>query len=102
MGEIVSGTVQTPRANISPTVDDFENAAACAAFEVITAALHERGGCLMALSGGRTPRGVYRRLANLLVTQSVDMSRIYLIFVDERMVHPVTHENVILNRQRCF
>jgi 6-phosphogluconolactonase len=88
MGEIVSGTVPTPRVNISPTVEDFEIAAARAALEVITAAINERGGCLIALSGGRTPRGVYCRLSNLLMTQSVDMSRIYLIFVDERMVPP--------------
>jgi 6-phosphogluconolactonase len=88
MGEIVSGTVKTPRINISPAVDDFEIAAARAALEVITAAVRERGKCLIALSGGRTPRGIYRRLADLLVTQSVDLSRTYLIFVDERMVSP--------------
>jgi 6-phosphogluconolactonase len=88
MGEIVSGIVKTPRVSISPTVDDFEIAAAGAALEVITAAVHERGGCLIALSGGSTPCGVYRRLGDLLVTQSVDMSRAYLIFVDERMVPP--------------
>jgi 6-phosphogluconolactonase len=88
MGKIVSGTVQTPHVDISPTVDDFEIAAARAILEVITAAVHERGRCLIGLSGGRTPRGVYGRLADLLVTQSVDMRRAYLIFVDERMVPP--------------
>jgi 6-phosphogluconolactonase len=71
-----------------PTVDDFEIAAARAALEVIMAASRERGRCLIGLSGGRTPPGVYRRLAELLVTQSVDLSRGYLIFVDERMVPP--------------
>ena len=84
----MSGTVQTPRVNISPTRDDFEIAAASAALKVITEALRERDGCLIALSGGRTPRGIYRRLGDLLVTKSVDMSRVYLIFVDERMVPP--------------
>jgi 6-phosphogluconolactonase len=88
MGEIMSGTVQTPRVNISPTRDDFEIAAASAALKVITEALRERDGCLIALSGGRTPCGIYRRLGDLLVTKSVDMSRVYLIFVDERMVPP--------------
>jgi 6-phosphogluconolactonase len=88
MGEGVSGTVPTPRVDISPTVDDFEIAAAGAVVAAIKAAIHERGGCLIALSGGRTPRGVYRRLGDLLVTQSVDLSRVYLIFVDERMVPP--------------
>jgi 6-phosphogluconolactonase len=74
--------------DISPTVDDFEIAAARAAFEVITAAVCERGRCLIGLSGGHTPRGVYRRLADLLMAQSVDMSGACFIFVDERMVPP--------------
>jgi 6-phosphogluconolactonase len=80
------GTASTPRVDISPTVDDFEIAAAHAALVAITDAINERGGCLMAFSGGLTPRGVYRRLGDLLVTQSVDLSRAHLIFVDERMV----------------
>ncbi len=84
----MNGTATTPRVDILPTVKDFEIAAARAAFAAITAAIHERGGCLMALSGGRTPRGVYRRLGDLLATQSVDLSRAHLIFVDERMVPP--------------
>jgi 6-phosphogluconolactonase len=88
MGEIVIGIMPTPCIHISPTVVDFEIATARAALEVITAAVHERGGCLIAFSGGHTPSGVYRRLGDLLVTHAVDMSRVYLIFVDERMVPP--------------
>ena len=81
-------TAPIPRISISPTVDEFEIAAARAALTAVTAAINERGGCLIALSGGRTPCGLYRRLGDLLVTQSVDLSRLYLIFVDERMVPP--------------
>jgi 6-phosphogluconolactonase len=84
----MTSNVPTPRVHISPTVDDFEITTANAAFAVITAAINERGGCLIALSGGRTPCGVYRRLGDLLAGQSVDMSRLFLIFVDERMVPP--------------
>jgi 6-phosphogluconolactonase len=84
----VNRTAQTPRVDILPTVDDFEIAAARAVAERIAAAIHERGGCLIALSGGNTPCGVYRRLGDLLVAQSADLSRAYLIFVDERMVPP--------------
>jgi 6-phosphogluconolactonase len=69
-------------------MDDFEIAAAHAALATIKAAIQERGACLIALSGGRTPRGVYRRLGDLLVAESIDWSRIFLIFVDERMVPP--------------
>jgi len=73
---------------IFPTVDEVEIAAARAVGAVIKAAIAERGRCLVAFSGGRTPSGVYRRLGDLLVTQSVDLSRVQLIFVDERMVPP--------------
>ncbi len=78
----------TPSVEISATLEDFESNAARAAFKVIEAVVRERGRCLMALSGGRTPCGVYRRLGDLLTGQSVEMSRVYLIFVDERMVPP--------------
>ncbi len=78
----------TPRINISPTTGDFEIAAAGAIITKITAAIRERGKCLIALSGGNTPRGVYRCLADLLITQAVDLSRIHFIFSDERMVPP--------------
>ena len=61
--------------------------------EVVTAAVHARGGCLIALSGGQTPRGIYRHLGDLLVSQSVDLSGVYLIFVDERMVPPEDSES---------
>jgi 6-phosphogluconolactonase len=85
-GEIMNGTEPTPRTDILPTVDDFEIAAAGAALAAITAAISERHRCLLALSGGDTPRDVYRRLGDLLVARGVDLSRVYLIFVDERMV----------------
>jgi 6-phosphogluconolactonase len=88
MGEIMSGTAPTFRIDILPTEDNFEIAAANAVAAAITAAIKDRGGCLLALSGGRTPRGVYRCLGDLLLTQAVDLSRVYLIFVDERMVPP--------------
>ena len=84
----MNGAAPTPRIDILPTVDDFEIAAASAAAEIIGAAIHDRGGCLIALSGGRTPCGVYRRLGDSLLAQSVDLNRAYLIFVDERMVPP--------------
>jgi 6-phosphogluconolactonase len=94
--------VKTPGVNISATVDDFEIAAARALLKVITTAIHERGQCLIALSGGRSPCGVYRCLADLLVTQSVDMSQVYLISVDERMVPPEDSESNYGMIQREF
>ena len=43
---------------------------------------------MIALSGGLTPRGVYRRLGDMLTSQSTDLGRTHLVFTDERMVSP--------------
>jgi 6-phosphogluconolactonase len=75
-----------PYIDVLPTVEDLEITAARAVAAAITAAIGERGRCLIALSGGRTPRGVYRRLRDLLLAESVNVSEVFLIPVDERMV----------------
>jgi 6-phosphogluconolactonase len=84
----MSNTLPMPHIEILPTLDDFAIAASRAIVAAITNALHDREKCLIALSGGRTPRGVYRHVANLLVAQSVDLREVQVLFVDERMVHP--------------
>jgi 6-phosphogluconolactonase len=78
--------VLTPRVDIFPDVNDLEFAAAQAVVAAITGALHERGRCLIALSGGRTPQGVYYTMGTLLAAHAVDMSQVHMVFVDERMV----------------
>ena len=83
----------TPAIKIFPAVEDFEIAAARAVVELIIGAIRESGKCLIALSGGNTPRGIYRRLGDLLRGQSVDLSRVHFIFGDERMVPPDDHES---------
>ena len=86
MGKSIDPVLKNSHVDISPTVETFEIAAANAIAAIIAAALRERGGCLIALSGGNTPRGVYRRLGSMLASQSMDVSRLHLIFSDERMV----------------
>lgn len=76
------------RIDISSTTEAFDLHTAETIVAVMTTAIWERGGCLVALSGGKTPRGVYRRLAELLTTRSVDLNRVHFIFCDERMVPP--------------
>lgn len=88
MAREVSDSVPAPRVDILPTEGDCEITAAHAVVAAITGVLQERGKCLIALSGGRTPRAVYRHLGDLLVAGSVDLGQVYLIFVDERMVPP--------------
>lgn len=71
----------------------FEDAAsltAAAAEEVARAAersITERGRLAWALSGGSTPRALYRRLADEFKTQ-VDWSRVHFFWGDERHVPP--------------
>jgi len=78
--------VDIPHISIFPSVQAFEIAAANWIAGKMTAAIQERGGCLLALSGGNTPRGVYHRLAELIVSGLMEQSRVHLIFSDERMV----------------
>lgn len=88
MAKIIGGILITPQINVSPTIEDFEIAAAHAVDELMIEVIRERGRCLIALSGGSTPRGVYRRLSDLLTAHTVDLSGVHFIFSDERMVAP--------------
>lgn len=66
----------------------MESAAEREVLGIARRALRERGACTLALSGGETPRGLYRRLAVLPAGEAPDWSRIHLCFGDERMVPP--------------
>ena len=82
-----------PHISIFPTLQAFEVAAANWIAGKMTAAIETRGECLMALCGGNTPRGAYRRLAELIVGRSIDQNRVHIIFSDERMVPPDNPES---------
>ena len=73
---------------VFPTAQDVEVAAADLLIRTITRAIQQRGQCLLALSGGNSPRGLYRRLATLLPAADIDLQQLYFIFADERMVPP--------------
>jgi 6-phosphogluconolactonase len=47
-----------------------------------------RGGCAIALSGGQTPREIYRRLGAVPLRDRIDWSRLDLFWGDERCVPP--------------
>ena len=53
---------------------------------VINDAITTRGKCVIALSGGETPKGVYRNLGSAPFNMEIDWSRVHLFFGDERMV----------------
>jgi len=54
----------------------------------VAAAIAERGGCALALSGGHTPRPVYEALAEAPLAGTVDWGRVDVYFADERGVPP--------------
>jgi 6-phosphogluconolactonase len=63
------------------------DAAAADFLALARAAIDARGRCLVALSGGSTPRGMYERLAALGPT-TIDWSRVVFFWSDERSVPP--------------
>jgi 6-phosphogluconolactonase len=56
--------------------------------ERIVSAVAERGSCVLALSGGKTPRPVYEALAAPPLSGTVDWARVEVYFGDERAVPP--------------
>lgn len=55
-------------------------------------AIAKRGVFYVALAGGSTPKGLYKKLATLPYRDQVDWSRVHLFFGDERCVLP-THDD---------
>ncbi len=55
---------------------------------VVELAIKERAVCSIALSGGETPRLVYRQLAGSELSRAVDWGRVHVFFGDERLVPP--------------
>ena len=70
-----------------PNAPALMDAAAADFVAVAADAIAERGRCLVALSGGSTPRGMYERLA-ALGPAALDWSRVTVLWSDERSVPP--------------
>jgi 6-phosphogluconolactonase len=68
--------------------DELEQNAAKEIARVMKSAIDERGACFMVLSGGETPRQIYRRLSREPLKDQVDWQRVHLFFSDERSVPP--------------
>ena len=54
--------------------------------ERIRRAVEERGSCFIALAGGETPRGCYKRLAQSPDRERIPWSRLFVYWSDERQV----------------
>ena len=67
---------------------DLEQNAAVEIANVMKAAIDDRGVCFVALSGGETPRQIYRRLGRDPLKDRVNWNHVHLFFSDERSVPP--------------
>lgn len=74
--------------HISDSVAAFERHAADQIVRAVQESIRERGSCSLVLSGGETPRGVYRLLGTDPLKSAIDWPRVDLFFADERCVPP--------------
>jgi len=76
---------------IEPDGESVAERAARLVVEIVRQAVAENGKCTVALSGGATPRELYRRLARSPAREQIDWGRVHLFLGDERVVpqeHP--------------
>ncbi len=73
---------------VHETLSALEDAAAAFIVSRMHTSIQERGKCIVSLSGGDTPRGVYRRLATPPLRSRIDWNRVHVCFGDERLVPP--------------
>ncbi|MEZ4417059.1 MAG: 6-phosphogluconolactonase [Gemmatimonadota bacterium] len=69
---------------VFPDMDTLSDAAAAAIRQCIRGAVADRGEAVLALSGGHTPEGLFRRLA--LRPQALPWKELQVFWVDERWV----------------
>jgi 6-phosphogluconolactonase len=87
-----------PRIEVYDSLEQLEEAAAKVMAVAAAAAVRERGTCFLVLSGGETPRGVYRRLATPPWRDRIDWDHMHLLFGDERIVppdHPLSNYGMV-------
>ncbi|HET6780539.1 MAG TPA: 6-phosphogluconolactonase [bacterium] len=73
--------------NVSPDIEALSRAAAEDAVLIIRSAVAQRGTCALALSGGNTPRSLYRLLGTANRNQ-IPWEQVHLFWGDERYVPP--------------
>ncbi len=90
-----------PNIEVHRSIKNLEQNAAKRIVLIIIKAIKERGDCFIALSGGNTPRPVYRLLGTPPMKDQVDWRHVHLFFADERIVPPTdTQSNYgMVNRE---
>jgi len=77
---------------ILPDAESLINAATEQFVHAARTAIAKRGVFHVALAGGSTPKGLYKKLATSPYVEQIDWSRVHLFFGDERCVLP-THDD---------
>lgn len=77
-----------PIIKVVPDVDALAREGARRFVEIARAQIAERGRFTVALSGGSTPRPMYRLLTKSPQRDAVDWSRVFVFWADERTVPP--------------
>ncbi len=78
---------------IHSTIAGLNLAAASQFSEIVTLAIQSRGFANVSLSGGETPKGVYRLLAQYPYQSSIRWDKIHFYWGDERCVPPENPES---------
>ncbi|RPI02528.1 MAG: 6-phosphogluconolactonase [Ignavibacteriae bacterium] len=73
---------------ILKTRSDLEKFTSHEIIEVIRKSVKEKSRCSIALSGGETPKNVYRQMGLDAAMSHADWSRVHIFFCDERSVPP--------------
>ncbi len=77
-----------PELMIAESPDEFARGAAAEIAREMEQAVADHGVCYMAISGGQTPRPIYRELAANAFGQRFDPAAVEIFFADERCVPP--------------
>jgi len=70
------------------TRNELEKSVAEKLIDVIGRSLKDNGRCCIAVSGGKTPKNVYRRMGQDETAVTIDWSCVHVFFCDERAVPP--------------
>lgn len=78
--------------NVYPTSDEMAKAATDYLIKVCKTAIAKNGRCTICLSGGSTPKRMFKLLAQPAYTNQIDWTKVFVFWGDERTV-PQSHEN---------
>lgn len=83
----------SPELHIFASTQELIRAAATLFVQVGQQAITERARFLVALSGGSTPKELYRVLTSEQLAAQLDWSKVHFLFGDERAVPPTHHDS---------